>query len=113
MALETGFAPNMDYFFLQLTLTSSWRSIRKLIKEDPRYSKFSSQDRVSKQMMINKCICLKEACLQLYMYHILYSTIFFGQKREEEFNQYLRDKLADAKGDFRQLLKETHSLTYK
>ncbi|RMX47439.1 hypothetical protein pdam_00002162, partial [Pocillopora damicornis] len=63
----------------ELTLTSSWRSIRKLIKEDPRYSKFSSQDR----------------------------------KREEEFNQYLRDKLADAKGDFRQLLKETHSLTYK
>lgn len=48
------------------------------------------------------------------MYHILYSTLFFfGQKREEEFNQYLRDKLADAKGDFRQLLKETHSLTYK
>lgn len=35
------------------------------------------------------------------------------QKREEEFNQYLRDKMADAKGDFRQLLKETHSLTYK
>lgn len=63
----------------ELTLTSSWRSIRKLIKEDSRYSKFSSQDR----------------------------------KREEEFNQYLRDKLADAKGDFRQLLKETHSLTYK
>lgn len=63
----------------ELTLTSSWRSIRKIIKEDPRYSKFSSQDR----------------------------------KREEEFNQYLRDKLADAKGDFRQLLKETHSLTHK
>ncbi|KAL9982359.1 hypothetical protein ACROYT_G004391 [Oculina patagonica] len=63
----------------ELTLTSSWRSIRKIIKEDPRYSKFSSQDR----------------------------------KREEEFNQYLRDKLADAKGDFRQLLKETHSITYK
>ena len=35
------------------------------------------------------------------------------QKREEEFNSYLRDKLADAKGDFRQLLKETHSLNYK
>ncbi|XP_068708563.1 transcription elongation regulator 1-like [Montipora capricornis] len=63
----------------ELTLTSSWRSIRKVIKDDPRYSKFSSHD----------------------------------SKREEEFNSYLRDKLADAKGDFRQLLKETHSLNYK
>ena len=41
-------------------------------------------------------------------------TVFnLFQKREEEFNSYLRDKLADAKGDFRQLLKETHSLTHK
>lgn len=63
----------------ELTLTSSWRTIRKLIKDDPRYSKFSSHD----------------------------------SKREEEFNNYLRDKLADAKGDFRQLLKETHSLNYR
>ena len=46
-------------------------------------------------------------------YFVLHTFFFFGQKREEEFNQYLRDKLADAKGDFRQLLKETHSLTYK
>ena len=49
----------------------------------------------------------------LYGSYFVLHTFFFGQKREEEFNQYLRDKLADAKGDFRQLLKETHSLTYK
>ncbi|KAL5022911.1 hypothetical protein ScPMuIL_002066 [Solemya velum] len=29
----------------ELTLTSSWKEIKKIIKEDPRYSKFSSSDR--------------------------------------------------------------------
>ncbi|KAG8237630.1 hypothetical protein J437_LFUL017399 [Ladona fulva] len=29
----------------EVTLTSSWKEIKKLIKEDPRYSKFSSSDR--------------------------------------------------------------------
>lgn len=49
----------------------------------------------------------------LHVSYFVLHIFFSGQKREEEFNQYLRDKLADAKGDFRQLLKETHSLTYK
>ena len=30
-----------------VTLTSTWKEVKKLIKEDPRYSKFSSSDRVS------------------------------------------------------------------
>jgi transcription elongation regulator 1 len=30
-----------------VTLTSTWKEAKKLIKEDPRYSKFSSSDRVS------------------------------------------------------------------
>ena len=30
-----------------VTLTSTWKEIKKQIKEDPRYSKFSSSDRVS------------------------------------------------------------------
>ena len=29
-----------------MTLTSSWKEIKKLVKDDPRYSKFSSSDRV-------------------------------------------------------------------
>jgi len=29
-----------------ITLTSQWKDVKKLIKEDPRYSKFSSSDRV-------------------------------------------------------------------
>ena len=35
-------------FMLQITLTSTWKEVKKMIKEDPRYSKFSSSDRVSK-----------------------------------------------------------------
>src|SRR6218665_97563 len=30
-----------------ITLTSTWREVRKLIRSDPRYSRFSSHDRVS------------------------------------------------------------------
>lgn len=30
-----------------VTLTSSWKEVRKAIKEDPRMTKFSSSDRVS------------------------------------------------------------------
>ena len=31
----------------EVALTSTWREVKKLIKDDPRYSKFSSSDRVS------------------------------------------------------------------
>jgi transcription elongation regulator 1 len=30
----------------EVTLTSSWKEIRRIIKEDPRYTKFSSSERV-------------------------------------------------------------------
>ncbi|XP_074593867.1 transcription elongation regulator 1 [Brevipalpus obovatus] len=63
----------------EITLTSSWREIRRLIKDDPRYTKFSSRDR--------KC--------------------------EREFREYLKDKLAQAKNHFKELLKETKIITYK
>jgi transcription elongation regulator 1 len=63
----------------EITLSSSWREIRRLIKEDSRYTKFSSSDR--------KC--------------------------EREFKDYMRDKLANAKSEFRELLKETKIITYK
>jgi len=63
----------------ELSFISSYKSIKKIVKEDPRFSKFSSSDR----------------------------------KREAEFNEYLNDKLASAKLDFRQLLKETHLITHR
>jgi transcription elongation regulator 1 len=63
----------------EITLSSSWREIRRVIKEDSRYTKFSSSDR--------KC--------------------------EREFKDYMKDKLANAKSEFRELLKETKIITYK
>lgn len=30
----------------QVTLTSSWKEVKKIIKEDPRYTKFSSSEKV-------------------------------------------------------------------
>ncbi|KAH9363187.1 hypothetical protein HPB48_011845 [Haemaphysalis longicornis] len=50
-----------------ITLSSTWKEVKKIIREDPRYSKFSSSER--------KC--------------------------EKEFKEYLKDKMAAAKSDFR------------
>lgn len=38
----------MDQFVfpLQITLTTTWKEVKKVIKEDPRCIKFSSSDRV-------------------------------------------------------------------
>jgi len=63
----------------EVSLTSSWKEIKKIIKEDPRYSKFSSSDR----------------------------------KREKEFGSYLDAKMINAKNNFKDLLKETKSITYR
>ncbi|KAL3182943.1 hypothetical protein MRX96_006739 [Rhipicephalus microplus] len=62
-----------------ITLSSTWKRVKKVIREDPRYAKFSSSER--------KC--------------------------EKEFKKYLKDKMAAAKSDFRELLKETKTITYK
>jgi transcription elongation regulator 1 len=35
----------------EVTLTSSWKEIRRIIKEDPRYTKFSSSERVKGQLL--------------------------------------------------------------
>ncbi|CAG7703749.1 unnamed protein product [Allacma fusca] len=63
----------------RVKLTSTWKEMRKRIKDDPRYTKFSNSER--------KC--------------------------EREFELYLKDIAATMKGDFRDLLKETKTLTYK
>lgn len=62
-----------------ITLSSTWKQVKKVIREDPRYAKFSSSER--------KC--------------------------EKEFKEYLKDKMTAAKSDFRELLKETKTITYK
>lgn len=60
-------------------LGSSFKDIKKLIKEDPRYSRYSSSER--------KC--------------------------EKQFNEYIKDRIAQAKAAFRQLLVETKFVTDK
>ncbi len=35
------------------------------------------------------------------------------QKREREYNDYIHEKFVQAKADFRELLKETKTITYK
>ncbi|ODN01142.1 Transcription elongation regulator 1 [Orchesella cincta] len=60
-------------------LNSTWKDMRKKIKDDPRYVKFSSSER--------KC--------------------------EREFEVYLKDKSSSMKSEFRELLKETKTLTYR
>lgn len=62
-----------------ITLSSTWKEVKKMIRDDPRYGKFSSSER--------KC--------------------------EKEFKEYLKDKMAAAKSDFRELLKETKTITYR
>jgi len=63
----------------EIALTSNWRDVRRLIKEDSRYNKFSSSDR--------KC--------------------------EREFREYMKDRLSNARSEFRDLLKETKIITYR
>lgn len=62
-----------------VTLTSHWRDVRKLIKDDPRYAKLCNSDR----------------------------------RAEREFRDYMADRVATAKNEFRDLLRETKIITYK
>jgi len=84
--LESLFKKKQDRFREVLSEVKSvdlfradWRDVRRAIKEDPRYLKFSDSDR--------KC--------------------------EREFREYVKDRLVQAKNDFKEFLKETKILTHK
>merc|ERR1719483_623797 len=62
-----------------IILDSNFKDIKKLIRDDPRYSRYSSSER--------KC--------------------------EKQFNEYIKDRIAQAKAAFRQLLVETKFVTDK
>merc|ERR1739838_771390 len=62
-----------------IALDSNFKDIKKLIRDDPRYSRYSSSER--------KC--------------------------EKQFNEYIKDRIAQAKAAFRQLLVETKFVTDK
>lgn len=40
----------------EVSLTSGWKEIKRLIKEDPRYTKFASSERVSNYPNMLSCI---------------------------------------------------------
>ena len=88
-------------FPFQITLVMSWKKAKKLIKEDPRYKNYTDSDHVRSRQgqrghfsLLTLCVC-------------------FEQKREAEYQKYLRDKQHRAKNEFRALLKETKLITYK
>lgn len=57
-------------------------------------------------------ICHVECILTVYMYDAV-CTVVFVQRREAEYDKYLRDKMVTAKNEFRSLLRETKVLNYK
>lgn len=59
---------------------STWKEMKKTLRDDPRYSKLSFVDK---------------------------------HRNEEEFRAYIRDKMATARAEFRQLLQETKSITHE
>ena len=38
---------------VEVTLTAVWKDVKKVVKEDPRYTKFSSSDRVSSNLFFH------------------------------------------------------------
>jgi len=62
-----------------VTLTSTWKEVRRKIKHDARYSKFSEHDK----------------------------------EREAEYQKYLKEKVSNAKSEFRQLLREIKCISHK
>ncbi|KRX75049.1 T-complex protein 1 subunit eta, partial [Trichinella sp. T6] len=87
----------------QFNLSCTWKEIKKLIRNDNRYSQYSSSDRV-RGKIVSKIIIIVN-----YMYFML---VLF-QKCEREFNDYLMEKLQNAVDNFIELLKETKIITHR
>jgi len=89
-----------------VTLTSAWKEIRKLIKDDPRYSKFSSSDRKCerefKDHIRDKLVAAKADFREL-----LKETKFItyrSKKLIEESDQHLKDTEKILENDKRYLV---------
>ena len=57
------------------------------------------------------------SCRGVGLYALCYTCVVcwlaHAQRREVEYDKYLRDKMVTAKNEFRSLLKETKIITYK
>lgn len=80
-----------------LELTSSWKTVKKQIRDDPRFLKFGNSDRVSHEK-------------SWFPSRIL---IFMFLQCEREFRDYIRDKTTAARSNFKELLQECKLITHK
>ena len=63
---------------LQITLSTSWKEVKKLIKDDLRYSKYSSSDRVSTYFIIFKVMKYRKILIKYNAY--LKKAVFHGRE---------------------------------
>lgn len=120
---------------LKITLVSSWKKARKLIKKDPRYELYGEDDKVT--FLYHWC-CLslvlfiivffvfldvvRIILLYLFLPFILHtcdthicSCICFKslQEREAEYERFCKERKYRCKEEFRNLLRETKCITYR
>ena len=81
-----------------------WKKARKLIKEDPRYKNYGDTDHV--------CTCNYKNRHTTAIGMMTHNNFSF-QRREAEYDEYLKDRLVEAKNEFRALLKETKAISYR
>ncbi|XP_061412371.1 transcription elongation regulator 1-like isoform X2 [Lethenteron reissneri] len=94
----------------EITLTSTWREVRKLIKEDPRCSKFSSSDR-KKEREFDEYIKEKMVAAKAEFRNLLKETKFitYRSRRMIEDTEHLRDIEKVLQNDKRYLVLECAS----
>ena len=75
---------------------------------------FSPKSFYPNLLLENKCILLPFSPPNLTVFFFcFFGLFFFLQKKQREFEEYIRDKYITAKADFRTLLKETKFITYR
>ena len=103
-----------------------WKKARKLIKEDPRYKNFGDSDHVSERISVSRLSLSKSSCNAAHVPKLAVVSNLccsllcvtchpppYVQRRELEYDKYLRDKMVVAKNEFRALLRETKKITYR
>ncbi|XKL64051.1 hypothetical protein PGB90_004137 [Kerria lacca] len=90
---------------LEITLNSSWKDVRRLIKDDPRYGKFSSSERKCekefKEYMKDKLVAIKTDFRELLQETKLITHKSFSMVKENE--NYLKEIEDILKNDRRYL----------
>jgi len=114
----------------------TWKETRRTLRKDPRWSALDVLDKETKESLFEEHIkdigdkrkrsfrrLLEEADVPLDAYwrdvrrqikdDPRYAKFGNSEKREEQFEVYIREKTTTARNDFRELLRETKTITYK